>query len=71
MAVFKIRHRERICSSPKAGLRQSWDEWQVVEGRKVVGRFDLREQAERWIEAQSQRRQDAEHAASMRSGNDE
>jgi hypothetical protein len=46
---YKIRERSRRCASPKEGLKQAWDEVQVVEGRKVVARFDLRSQAERWI----------------------
>ena len=50
--TFTIRERHRICSSPKAGLKQAWDEVQVVDGRKVVARFDLVSQAERWIAEQ-------------------
>lgn len=44
---YKIRLRERIQSSPKEGLNQSWSEWQVVgpHGR-VMSRHDLRGQAE-------------------------
>ncbi len=35
MTQGTIRRRERIESSPKAGLRQEWIEWQIVVGRKV------------------------------------
>jgi hypothetical protein len=48
---FRIRERERRCASPKEGLKQVWDEAQVWEGRRIVARFDLVEQAERWIKA--------------------
>ena len=41
----RLRFRERHNGSPKEGMRQEWDEWQVVEGRKVIGRYDLRSQA--------------------------
>lgn len=47
--AYAIRERDRRCASPKDGLRQAWSEVQVVEGRKVVARFDLRYQAEKWI----------------------
>lgn len=47
---LKIRYRERICASPKEGHRQSWGEYQVVEGRKVIARFDLEAQAVKFIE---------------------
>lgn len=40
-----IRYRDRVQSSPPRGMRQSWGEYQVVEGRKIVGRFDLLSQA--------------------------
>ncbi len=39
MARYKIRERERIDSSPKDGLRQSWTEFQVVRGNTIMGRF--------------------------------
>lgn len=42
-----IRFRTRRCASPKAGLRQKWDEWQVVDCRRVIARFDTLEQAKR------------------------
>ena len=37
--------KERRCASPREGLRQSWTEWQVVEGRRVVSRHDTERQA--------------------------
>jgi len=43
----KIRYRERVNSSPPEGRRQSWGEYQVVEGRRVIGRYDLLEQAKK------------------------
>ena len=42
-----IRERHRVNASPREGERQSWVEWQVVEGRKVLSRHDFKEQAER------------------------
>lgn len=51
MAAYTIRERERRNASPKEGLRQVWTEVQVMEGRRVVYRCDLIEQAERWIAA--------------------
>ena len=49
---YKIRERERRCASPREGYKQAWDEVQVTQGRRVVARFDLVEQAERWIAKQ-------------------
>lgn len=40
-----IRYRDRVQASRSAGLRQSWGEYQVVDGRKIVGRYDLLKQA--------------------------
>lgn len=48
MANVTIRLRDRVQASPKPGLRQSWSEYQVVQGRKIIHRADLRYQAERW-----------------------
>ena len=39
----------------RPGHRQAWTEVQVVEGRRVVARFDFVEQAERWIAEQQSR----------------
>lgn len=49
---YTLRERERCQASPPAGAdmhRQRWTEWQVVHGRKIVSRHDLRDQALRWI----------------------
>ena len=43
-----IRDRERRLASPPAGTRQAWVEWQVLDGRRVVSRHDVRSQAEAW-----------------------
>jgi hypothetical protein len=50
MATLKIRLRERRNASPKDGCRQAWDEWQVVDGRKILSRHDLESQAKAWLE---------------------
>jgi len=47
LGPFVIRERERIRASPKAGLRQQWTEFQVVQGRTVVSRHDTYRQAEK------------------------
>lgn len=50
---LKIRERERRQASPPGGAdmhRQAWTEFQVVDGRKVIGRHDFRHQAEKHIE---------------------
>jgi hypothetical protein len=44
-AAKKLRYRRRINASPPPGLRQAWDEYQVWQGRKIIGRYDFREQA--------------------------
>lgn len=47
MAVkYKIRKRDRIHSSPPAGMSQEWTEWQVVDGRKIIARCSSLEAAE-------------------------
>lgn len=51
MSDLKIRKRERRGRPREAfGDYAAWTEYQVVEGRKVLLRFDTREQAERFIE---------------------
>lgn len=57
--MMKIRERYRINASPKGGAdvhRQAWTEYQVVEGRRVLSRHDLPEQASRWIAKEIERR---------------
>lgn len=49
---FKIRTRTRRQWSPPPGMRQVWDEVQVVEGRKVVHRCGLESEALAWIARQ-------------------
>lgn len=44
---FKIRVRDRVNSSPKAGMRQDWREYQVASGARVIARFDLLHQAQK------------------------
>jgi len=46
LGPFVIRERHRIKSSPKPGMRQAWTEYQVVQGRTIVSRHDLRKHAE-------------------------
>ncbi len=43
----KIRYRERHNASPKEGHRQAWDEYQVLDGRKIIGRYDTEAQAKK------------------------
>lgn len=43
-----VRRVSRLQSSPPRGMRQTWDEWQVVQGRRVLFRHDLRHRAEGW-----------------------
>jgi hypothetical protein len=37
----KIRVRERCGYSKEAGGHAAWVEYQVVDGRKIVGRYEL------------------------------
>ena len=51
---FHIRERDRVGRPKEAfGAHVAWHEYQVVDGRKIVARLDLREQAERWIKEQT------------------
>lgn len=48
---LKIRLRSRRGRPPEAqGDYMVWEEYQVVDGRRVIGRFDLEEQAQRFID---------------------
>jgi hypothetical protein len=49
LAPYKIRKRERREASPKSGLDGGWTEYQVVLGRRVMSRWDTREQAQKAI----------------------
>lgn len=42
---MKIRYRERNDWCRPVGLKGRWDEYQVVDGRRVVARFDFLHQA--------------------------
>jgi hypothetical protein len=50
MTDLKIRLRERVLASPRDGERQSWTEYQVVQGRRVISRHDTEDQARRKLE---------------------
>ena len=43
--ALKIRYRHRRGYSREAGGYTGWYEWQVVRGRRIVGRYDLESQA--------------------------
>lgn len=47
--AFTIRERRRVQASPPPNHRQEWYEWQVVWGRRVVSRHDIRKQADDWV----------------------
>jgi hypothetical protein len=51
---YTIRLRRRVQASPPPGLRSAWDEWQVLDGRRIVSRHDMEHQAQAWIAAQEQ-----------------
>ena len=44
-----IRLRERRLASPPEGMRQSWAEWQVCQGRRVLSRHDTEQCARKWV----------------------
>jgi len=46
---LKIRVRDRRGYSREAGGYDVWTEYQVVEGRKIIGRFEIRDHAEEFI----------------------
>jgi len=48
MSDYVIRFRRLRNASPKRGMKSAWDEWQVVDGRRVVSRHDTEKQAEEW-----------------------
>lgn len=49
--MLKIRKRERRGYSKEADGYDKWTEFQVVDGRKVLGRYELLSQAEAALEA--------------------
>lgn len=50
MAEVKIRYREVMQQAGPGREYGRFPEYQVVQGRKILSRHDLREQAERWCE---------------------
>lgn len=46
---YKIRLRHRRGYVKEAGRYLQWSEYQVTNGRKVIGRFDLETQAREFI----------------------
>jgi hypothetical protein len=48
MDTAKIRFRKRVDASPKEGLKQSWDEWQIVIDRKILARLGSENEARRY-----------------------
>ena len=58
MADLKIRFRERSGYSREAGGYIGWGEYQVVDGRKIIGRFDTLGQAESFVEKTAKSRQE-------------
>lgn len=50
-SALKIRYRTRRGYAKEAQGYTSWGEYQVVDGRKVVGRFDFEDQAQKFIAA--------------------
>lgn len=47
---LKIRFRHRRGRPREAyGAYTTWTEWQVVDGRTVIARFDLEEQAKAFV----------------------
>lgn len=46
---LKIRQRERSGYVREAEGYQIWTEYQVVQGRKIIARFEIESQAEKFI----------------------
>jgi hypothetical protein len=44
--AFKIRERERVQASRAFGLRDSWTEFQIVKGGKIIARLGSKKAAE-------------------------
>lgn len=42
---LRVVEKQRRLASPRDGERQSWTEWQVLDGRKVLSRHDTQRQA--------------------------
>lgn len=48
--ALKIRERHRRGYVKEVGGYTGWHEWQVVEGRKIIARFDMEHQAMEFVE---------------------
>lgn len=46
--AVRIRPRTRRCASPPPGMRQVWEEFQIVQKRRVLYRGDTEEEAAKW-----------------------
>ena len=47
--MLKLRQRQRFYGAPKDGERGGWyTEWQIVDGRKVLHRNEIKEWAVKW-----------------------
>lgn len=46
---LKIRQRERSGYVREAEGYQVWTEYQVIQGRKIIGRFEIESQAEKFV----------------------
>lgn len=46
MTSLRVVEKHRRCASPREGNKQSWWEYQVKDGRRVLSRHDVREHAE-------------------------
>ncbi|MDU4254529.1 hypothetical protein [Pseudomonas sp.] len=42
--------RTRRQASPPRGMKSAWEEWQVVDGKRVVSRHDTERQAREWAD---------------------
>lgn len=47
---YTIRMRTRRQASPPRGMKSAWEEWQVVDGKRVVSRHDTERQAREWAD---------------------
>lgn len=50
MPGYTIRKRQLRNASPKRGMKSAWEEWQVLDGRRIVSRHDTEKQANEWVE---------------------
>lgn len=52
-AIYTVRERNRRGYVREAQAHRSWTEYQVLDGRRVVRRFDVERQARDWITRQA------------------